>query len=923
MGGAHRGSGGWTMSPKPPRLPELLLERLTPRREREFLLGDLQERYGDLLATRSRTVAVGWYWIQVVKALLSLSGLWLVQGPKRRGEPRPEASNPEGGLRLSGGHLLADARMAARSLRRAPTFSLTAIASVTAGLVLTVVIFSFVRGILLSPLPFENPAELMRLSLVWAGRRGGDLTELQFAHIRGRARSVTSLSAYRITTRILDGESPVRIQLGRVEGSLFDLLGVDPMLGRLFSDGEKRSGGDRVAILSHGLWASRFGGDPNVLGTIVRLDGETYQVIGVMPEGFYYPEPEIALWIPYYLVAEGTAAAGNYNLKVVARRKTGVSFEQARSEIEALGQSFAAEHPELVPEGGFGIEARSLREAMVAQVRPLLLALLAGVAFLLLTACANVATMLLARGHSRKREIATLAALGVPPGRLAFRCLLEGLVLAGIGGIVALLLTPMGIRMLRHFTLGMAGRQTFGWGNVPRIQEVSLDPWIFVFGFVLMALTGALLGVLPALHARGLELAGALRKGGGARAGSRSDERIRSAIVGIEVAFAVVLATGSGVMFRTVANLAGIDSGVRTDHILTVRVDLPLAVARSDQETVSAFATIRERLSHLPGAGSVEAVSRLPLAQAQGSSSFTVDGRDASEAGHGARYNAAVLEVSPGYLQAMGIQLVEGRYLDEGDSEGRPSVVVIDETVAELYWPGEHSLGRTIRLSGGTGLQPLEVVGLVSAVRQRSLTVEPEPTFYLTHAQAAQAFWEGPRSSMTLVMAGASPVLSAGRVAEVIRSVEPRAVIDPLQWMDQVRAQSMAGRVKPALLLGVFGFLATLMAGIGLYGVVSFSARERLHQTGIRVAVGATPWEVRRWVAGMGLRPVLVGLGAGILAALAFARGLRSLLYGTSPTDLGTYVAVLTLFLLVSLFAAGIPAVRASQADPMDLLRSE
>jgi len=531
--------------------------------------------------------------------------------------------------------------------------------------------------------------------------------------------------------------------------------------------------------------------------------------------------------------------------------------------------------------------------------------------------------MLLTRGHSRKREMATLAALGAPPGRLAFQCLLEGSILAGIGGMVALVLTPIGIRMLRQFTLGMAGRQSFGWGNVPRIQEVGLDPWIFFFAFALIMLTGALLGALPALHARGLELAGTLRKGGGARSGSRSDERIRSAIVGMEVAFAVVLATGSGVMFRTVATLAGIDSGVRTDDILTVRVDLPLAGARSAQETVSAFATIRERLSHLPGAGSVEAVSRLPLAQAQGSSSFTVDGRDAVEGEHGARYNAAVLEVSPGYLQAVGIQLLEGRFLDEGDSEGRPSVVVIDETVARRYWPGENSLGRPIRLSGGTGLQPLEVVGVVSSVRQRSLTVEPEPTFYLTHAQAAQAFWEGPRSSMTLVMAGASHALSAARVAEVIRSVEPGAVIDPLQWMDQVRAYSMAGTVKPALFLGVFGFLATLMAGMGIYGVVSFSARERLHQTGIRVAVGATPREVRRWVLGMGLRPVFVGLGTGVLAALTFTRGMRSLLFGTSPMDPGTYVAVLTVFLLVSLVAAGIPAVRASQADPMDLLRSE
>jgi len=643
----------------------------------------------------------------------------------------------------------------------------------------------------------------------------------------------------------------------------------------------------------------------------------------VMPEGFYFPDPEIALWIPYYLVAEGAAAAGNYNLKVVARRKAGASFSQARSEIDALGQSFAGENPHLAPGSGSRIEARPLREAMVVQARPLLLALLAGVAFLLLTACANVATMLLARGHSRKGEIATLAALGAPPSRLGFQCLLEGLVLAGIGGVSSLVLTPMGIRVLRYFTLGMAGRQTFGWGNVPRIQEVTLDPWIFFLAFALIALTGVLLGALPALHARGLELAGELRKGGGARAGSKRDERIRSGIVGIEVAFAVVLATGSGVMLKTVANLAGIDPGMRTEDILTVRVDLPLAAARSDQETVSAFATIRERVSQLPGAGSVEAVSRLPLAQAQGSSSFTIDGRDAADAEPGAKYNAAVLEVSPGYLQAVGIRLLEGRFLDERDSKGTPSAVLVDETSARMYWPGESPLGSTIRLTGGAGLQPLEVVGVVSPVRQRGLTVEPEPSFYLTHAQAAQAFWEGPRTSMALVLAGASHALSAARVAEVIRSVEPRAVIDPFQWMNQVRAHSMADRVKPAMLLGVFGFLATLMAGMGIYGVVSFSVRERLHQTGIRMAVGASPRDVRRWVWGMGLRPVLVGLGAGLLGAVAFTRGLRSLLYGTSPTDPAAYIGVLVVFLLVSLLATGVPAVRASQADPMGLLRSE
>ena len=642
-----------------------------------------------------------------------------------------------------------------------------------------------------------------------------------------------------------------------------------------------------------------------------------------MPEGFYFPDPETALWVPYHLVAQGLAAGRNINLVVVARRKAGVPLAQGRAEIHALGQSFAQENPDLASRTGFAMDGQPLREAMVAQARPLLLVLLAGVAFLLLTACANVATMLLARGHSRKREIATLAALGVPPARLALQGLFEGLLVAGAGGVAALLLTPLGIRGLRRFTLGMAGSSNYGWTNLPRVHEVEMDPWIFFFAFALIVLTGALLGALPAIHARGLELARSLRRGGGARAGSSSDERIRGAIVGIEVAFAVVLAIGSGVMFRTVGNLVAIDPGVRTDDVLTMRVDLPLGVARSHQETVSAFATIRERISQLPGAGSVEAVSRLPLAQAQGFSSFAVDGHDATGAQPGAAHNTVVLEVSPGYLQAVGVRLLEGRFLDEGDSEGRPSVVVIDETVARRYWPGESPLGRRVRLLGGAGLQPLEVVGVVASVRQRSLTVEPEPMFYLTHAQASQTFWEGPASSMTLVMAASSHRLSAASVAEAIRSVEPSAVIDPFQWMDQVRARSMADRVKPAMLLGVFGFLATLMAGMGIYGVVSFSVRERFHQTGIRVALGAAPRDVWRWVAGMGLRPVLMGLGAGLLVALAFTRGLRSLLYGTSPADPGTYVGVLAIFLLVSLLATAVPALRASRAHPMDLLRSD
>jgi putative ABC transport system permease protein len=914
------------MSARPPRVPEFLLERLLPSGECEFLLGDLQERYGDLVAKNGSAVAYAWYWMQVLKALGSLPRLWCLQRSGWGGMSSQERPSREGGSRLSGALLLADGRMAVRSLRRSPTFSLLAIGSISAGLVLTVVIFSFVQGILLAPLPFKNPGELMRLDVARAGVSWTSFTELQFAHIRNRSRSIASLSAYRRTTRILDGETPMRVQVGRVEGSLFDVLGVDPMLGRRFLDSEKHPGGGRVAILSHALWASRFGGDPTVLGTMVRLDGEAYQVIGVMQAGFYFPDAETALWIPYYLVAQGYAAAHNINLSVVARRKAGVSFEQARSEIQALGQSFARENPEFVREG-FAIRARPLREAMVAQARPLLLVLLAGVAFLLLTACANVATLLLARGHSRKREIATLAALGVSPARLACRCLLEGLVLAGVGGVVALVLTPLGIRVLRRFTLGMAGAQLVGWTNLPRIQEVKMDPRIFFFAFTLIVLTGVLLGTLPALHARGLELARALRKGGGARAGSRADERIRSAIVGIEVAFAVVLATGSGVMFKTVARLSGIDPGMRTDDVLTVRVDLPLGTPRTDQETVSAFATIRERIRQLPGAGSVEEVSRLPLAQAQGFYSFAVDGQDAAGAQRGARRGAVVLEVSPGYLQAVGVRLLEGRFLDEGDSEGRPSVAVIDETMARQSWPGESPLGRRIRFSpwppGSAGPEPLEIVGVVGDVRQRNLTDEPEPKLYLTHAQAAQSYYDGPRSSMTLVMAGASHALSAASVARAIRSVEPRAVIDHFQWMSQVRAQSMADRVKPALLLGVFGFLATLMAAMGIYGVVSFSVRERLHQTGIRVAVGATPRDVQRWVAGMGLRPVLAGLGAGLLLALAFTRGLRSLLYGTTPTDPGTYAAVITVFLLVSLLATAVPAVRASRIDAMDLLRSE
>lgn len=909
------------MSSRPPRLPELILERLTPGGEREFLLGDLHERYGDLFAARGAAVAHAWYWIQVLKALVSLPGLWRAHRRRRCRESRHGAPDPAAGIAPTGTALLTDVRMAVRSLCRSPTFSLMAITSVTAGLVLTVVIFSFVRAILLSPLPLERPDELIRLSLVRSGRHLTSFSQLEFEHIRDRSRSLAAVSGFRITTRILDGETPMRVKLGRVEGSLLDLLGVDPFLGRSFLEREKHPGGERVAILSHALWVARFGGDPSVLGTSVRLDGDSYEVIGVMPQGFYFPDPETALWIPYYLVANGSAAGNNHNLEIVSRRRAGVSFEWARSEIQARGQTFARENPEFVPRGGFAMDARPLRDAMVAQARPLLLVLLAGVAFLLLTACANVATMLLARGHSRKREIATLAALGVPPARLGFQCLLEGLVLAGVGGMVALLLTPLGIRGLRRFTLGMAGLETFGWTDLPRIQEVKMDPWVFFFSFVLILLTGILLGALPALHARGLELARSLRRGGGARAGSRSDERIRSAIVGIEVAFAVVLATGSGVMFRTVANLAGIDPGVRTRDVLTVRVDLPPGTPRSDREIVSTFATMREHLGRLPGTGSVAAVSRLPLAQLEGLTSFTVDGRGASRIQPGVTPDAVVQQVSPGYLQAMGVRLFEGRFLEEQDSEGRPSAVVINEAMARRYWPGESALGRTISFFG-PGLEPLKVVGVVGVVRQNSLTAPPRPQLYLTHGQAAQSFY-GPSTSMTLVMVGASHALSARAIAEVIRSVEPGAVIDPLQWMDQVRAASMADRVKPALLLGVFGFVATLMAGMGIYGVVSFSVRERLHQTGIRVALGAAPRDVRRWVAGMGLRPVVTGLSAGLLLALAFARGLRSLLYGTSPMDPATYAGVIAVFLLVSLLATAMPAFRASRADPMDLLRSE
>jgi putative ABC transport system permease protein len=812
--------------------------------------------------------------------------------------------------------ILADLRDSLRTVSRRPGFSALVVLTLAIGIGASTAIFSVVDGVLLRDLPYPEADRLIRVRTHFRGRVTSSSAAANFLDYREQIQSLESVTAYNYRRWHL-GEAPEpRFLLGVVVShEIFDVIGVRPALGRGLSVEDERPDAN-VAVISHSLWQGHFAGRPDVIGRPLILDSESYTVVGVMPPGFDFPYYEVEVWRPLWLDVSDPGLRTDHIYGVVARVADGSSIAEAQSELVAYGERVIRQFPENYKTFQYGVSAVSLHEWVTGDARPSLLVLLAAVTCMLLIACANVANLLLVRSESRTHELAVRSALGASSGRIARHVLVECLLLAIGGGAIGLLLTLLGLPAL----LALAG------DAVPRADSVQIDIRVLAFTVGVSILAGLLAGVLPAIRISGQQPNQTLHAGGRAViAGGRST--MRRALVVVEVALAVVLVIGAGLMFRTLANLHRAEVGFRTDNVLTALIELPPGQYREPAGVVAFYRTLVERVQAMPGVESAGLVWRLPLASGLGGYSIQIEGSEVETIGEAP--TAHLQLASPGLFPALDLSPTSGRLLEGADTFGRPYVAVVNESFVNEILDGGPAVGQRVKLWGDESPW-LEIVGVVPDIRHLELEGFTGPTMYGAHAQTAlppelaDLFIAREARNMVLV-AHAEPDAGAlaAPIRALLRELDPTVPVSDIRTMSDVRASAAAHREFPTMLLVGFGIVAMALATVGVYAVVAFSASRRTHEIGVRMAVGAEAAEIRRMVVWDGLVPVVLGVLLGLAGAIAASRVLGSLLYNVRPTDPLTLAVVPALIAATALVASYIPAFRASRVDPANVLRSE
>jgi len=799
-------------------------------------------------------------------------------------------------------------RYALRSLLKRPGFTSVVVLVLALGIGANTALFSLVNAVLLRPLPYRDPD---RLVMVWE-----DVTALGFPrntpapanYLDWKAQSTAfeKLVAYDHKTFNLTGwGEPERIDGERVAADLFSLLGVAPALGRAFLPAEDRAGAPSVALISDGLWRRRFGADPALMGRAITLDTRPVLVVGVMPRGFHFPSRKAEIWVPLAMDEKESANRGGHYLEVVGRLAPGLTLSQAQAEMEAIAARLQKDY--LRTNTNVGAVVVPLHEELVGESRPALLVLLGAVAFVLLIACANVANLLLARGASREREIAVRAALGAGRGRLIRQFLTESLILSLTGGAAGIGLAAWGVRFLGSLVPE----------SLASLQGPGLDTFVLIFCLGLSLLTGLLFGIGPALQVSRVDLIERLKEGSLSRGSGRN--RMRGALVVSEIALALLLLAGAGVMLKSFARLRGQDPGFRPDRLLTIRMVLSEAKYPGAAERRAFYDRLLGRVASLPGVESEAMVSYLPLTFTGGHYSFSIEGSPVEVAAN--LPTAVYRTVSPEYFETMGIPLFRGRGFTEQDREGTPPVVVIDRILAERFWPGQDAVAKRLKLGEADSSEPWQtVVGVVGNVRQIQLSAELKPAIYVSYHQELGIF-SAPHD--LVVRTAGDPMALAATVRSQVWEVDRDQPVSDIQTMDQILAANISRPRFSSLLLGAFAAAALLLAAVGIYGVISYLTEQRTREMGIRLALGADRRDILKMVLGTGLRLTLGGVAAGLAGALALGRLLSSLLYGVSASDPLTLAGVSVLLASVSLIAAYLPARRAVRVDPVVALRYE
>ena len=803
-------------------------------------------------------------------------------------------------------HLRRDFVFALRRLFKAPAFTLVAVVTMALGIGANSAIFSVVNGVLLKPLPYPQPDRLVGVYQTSEGHRVV-MSGPNFTDIAKNATTLENAAAVSTGRAILTGEGePTRLPIAEVSASLFSVLRVRPALGRVFNANENTPGSANVVILSHAIWQQRFGGDPGVIGHRVTLDGIAKEVVGVMPAGFSYPSGREA-WLPLeYDENFVTRQRGAWYLDVVARLKPDVTPQQSAAEVETLGRQLARQYPN--DNGEIGMTTYPLLESMVGDIRRAVLVLLGAVGFVLLIACTNVANLLLARAAARGSELAVRTALGANRARLVRQLLTESVLLSLIGAGAGLLLAVWGVDLLTR--LEPAG--------IPRLDNVRVDGAVIVFTFVTGLLTGVLFGLVPAFSAtRGL--ADTLKESGRGAVGARGGHRIRAVLVVVELALAVMLLAGAGLLLRSFAKLQAVDPGFKIDPALTFDLTLPDTRYKEDERRVAFFDQLLSRLRALPGARDASAVMGLPLSGLDFIISFEVKGRPPVPPAQ--RPAMQVRVATPDYFKAIGIQLKRGRLFTDDDKAGAPRVVLITESAARQYFPNEDPLGKTITLGWRRGPSTPraggEVVGVLGDVKDAGLNEPNPPQIYLPFRQ-----W--PVSSMSLLLETSVPPLSlTDAVRNEVYAIDGNLPLSNVRTLDAIVARSISQQRFYMLLLTIFAGVALVLAAVGIFGVLSYAVSQRTREIGIRMALGAPGRTVVRLVVRQAMFLVVAGVGAGLVFGLLLSQTMSKMLFDITPTDPATFVAVSAVLGAVALFASYLPARRATRVDPIVALRAE
>ena len=809
--------------------------------------------------------------------------------------------------------LIKDIRYALRLLRKRPGFAAVAIITLALGIGANSAIFSVVNAIALRPLPYRDSQRLM---VLWGNLHGSglDQTEIsapEFIDFKSQSTSFEEIAAYTEEGFNLTGfDQPERLRGARVSDALFPLLGVAPQVGRNFLNEEDQSGHDRVVILSHSLWRRRFAGNPAIVNQSIRLDGESVIVAGIMPESFHFPNKDAEIWRPLALDPDLLTEnnRGSHFLNVIARLKSQVSLEQARAEMNTLTTRLSQEHRQTYPRG-FSVTVRSLHDDLVGNLRTALFILLGAVGLVLAVACANVAHLLLANSASRYKEIAVRTALGASRSRVIRQFLSESLLLSLLGGVVGLALAIWGVRLL----VALIPKDT------PRVEEITLDYRVVLFTFGISILTGLIFGLAPAFQSRRAELNETLKEGGRGGTEGRRRVHLRSLLAVSEVALALVLLIGAGLLIKSFRRLQEVKPGFEPAQLLTMRVALPETKYSDFSKSRAFFEQLFDRLKARPEVKSVAAINLLPFGGSGADRSFTIEGHPVAPGE--AHPDEQIRFVSAGYFEAMGIPLQKGRDFNARDLPATPQVTIVNQAMVRKYWPNEDPLGKRLSFSQRSP-KWYEIVGVVGNVKHRSLDLEDKPEIYIPFFQPL--FADSNIQPMYVVTrTTVEPTSMIGTVRGEVAAIDPDQPVASMLTMDQRIADSVAPRRFNMFLLGLFAALALVLSAIGIYGILAFSVAQRTHEIGVRMALGARRRDVMSMVIRAGFSLAVVGILIGLAVAYAATRLMTTLLFQVSTTDTSTFLLDALLLAAVALIACYIPARRATKVDPLVALRYE